>query len=388
MAKSEMTSYTGFTGGSLNQVWRIERSSARRSEIGNFYKPAMVRFDDGELLAAPFLSTYPGDDTSTYEERLVFLSSTDDGLTWTEVGARLAGREPRMQILSDGTLMMTYMILEADLNMPKGRKSFVYGTTRSADRGRTWEPPLWLGPDSGGRESELLMGSRNLLEMPDRSLLFGVSNWDDAAWDTPSDGAAAPKFRNWFLRSTDAGRTWPEKIPLTVRYTEPADVPLFTEADLHLCPSGRVIAIPRFGARYPKKGTIPKEGCEQGDHLRIFSLADNGTTFVEEREFLDYASLHPHLMDLADGRLLCAYTHRNFPFGTQAVVSADEGGTWSDDNPFILAWFSWNSSCGFPSSVLMPDGSVLTAYTTRRHWGLEKTEDELYSEVVRWTVPA
>jgi hypothetical protein len=129
------------------------------------------------------------------------------------------------------------------------------------------------------------------------------------------------------------------------------------------------------------------EGCEQGDHLRIFALRDDSTTWVEEREFMDYAQLHPHTLDLADGRLLCAVTNRNFPFGTQAVVSEDEGRTWSEDKPFILSWFSWNSSCGYPNSVLMPDGSVLTSYTTRRYVDKGSDEKELYSEAVRWRVP-
>lgn len=156
---------------------------------------------------------------------------------------------------------------------------------------------------------------------------------------------------------------------------------------MHRCPSGRVVAISRFVASYPKKGKVPKAGCEQGDNLRIFRLKEDAMTWVEERELLDYGQVHPHLLDLPGGRLLCCYTNRNFPFGAQAIISKDEGRTWSEDNPYILTWFSWDSTCGFPNSVLLSDGSILTAYTYRKYRGLEKTEDEVYSDVVRWQVP-
>jgi len=85
-----------------------------------------------------------------------------------------------MQILSDGTLILTYMILEADLNMPPARKSFVYGTTRSAGRGRSWEPPLWLGPANGGRESVLTAYTTRRhwgLDKTEDELYSGVVRW-------------------------------------------------------------------------------------------------------------------------------------------------------------------------------------------------------------------
>lgn len=386
MAKTEINPYGGFTGDETNQVWQISRFPAQRYQIANLYKPSIIRFDDGEILAAPFLSGVPSEDYSQAEEYFVFFSSRDDGRTWTEVGKRIPGREARMQILKDGTLILTCHFLGQDINNKSGRCQF--GFRRSYDRGRNWETE-WLDVGDLQPEAKDCIASRNVLEMPDGSILLGVSSYDpEIAEDEAASQKSAFRCGNWWFKSFDGGKTWAEKTPVNIEYRKPINFPFFCETDIHRCPSGRVIAISRFSAVYPKEGTYAAEGCEQGDHLRIFSLKDDNVTWVEEREFLQYAQLHPHLLDLPDGRLLCAYTHRNFPFGTQAVVSGDEGRTWTESNPFILAWFSWDSSCGFPCSVNLDDGSVLTCYTTRRLRGLEHTEDELFAEAVRWRVPA
>ena len=50
-------SYPGFPMGmgTYPEVWQVNRLPAERYEIGCFYKPALIRFDDGELLCMPFL---------------------------------------------------------------------------------------------------------------------------------------------------------------------------------------------------------------------------------------------------------------------------------------------------------------------------------------------
>ena len=59
------------------------------------------------------------------------------------------------------------------------------------------------------------------------------------------------------------------------------------------------------------------------------------------------------------------YGNRQLPFGVQAIASRDGGRTWDTDHPLILAWFSWDHHCGNPRSVLLQDGSILTAYYAR-----------------------
>ena len=60
-------------------------------------------------------------------------------------------------------------------------------------------------------------------------------------------------------------------------------------------------------------------------------------------------------------------------FGVEAVVSRDNGETWDLDHKYLLAaWtgnrtdteWSWTQSSQQTSSVLLPDGSILTAFGT------------------------
>ena len=59
-------------------------------------------------------------------------------------------------------------------------------------------------------------------------------------------------------------------------------------------------------------------------------------------------------------------------YGIEAVISRDHGKTWDLDHKFILSsWkanrkddFSWWAACQSTSSVLLPDGSILTVFGT------------------------
>ena len=368
--------YSGFYRGTdtYPEVWATRRLPARRFEIGMFYKPAMVRFDDGELLCMPFRRACVEKAGRWYNnEHFVPLSSLDEGQTWQEVGERIPGREARLQLLNDGTLTTTCHLLADDVSNDSGLT--LMGFMRSEDRGRTWERQ-WLTLEDVQPEAKDYNTSRNVLEMPDGSILLGVSSFSHTDPSFPCG--------DWFFRSTDGGKTWPEKIPAKVNYRTPVNNNFFCETDMVSFESGRILCMSRFGSPYPKKDNPAPPGMEGGTHLRIFALDADTLALTEEREFLEYHKVHPHLLKLRDGRLLCCYGVRHFPFGAQAIISSDEGRTWSEDQPYILSWFSWNSNCGYPNSVEMPDGSILTAYTMRRYPGDRDITDELFSEVVRW----
>ncbi|MBI3974053.1 MAG: exo-alpha-sialidase [Chloroflexi bacterium] len=88
----------------------------------------------------------------------------------------------------------------------------------------------------------------------------------------------------------------------------------------------------------------------------------------------------PHLLRLADGRILCTYGHRRPPLGVQAVISSDAGETWDVAHPAILADDGETTDLGYPMSVQLPDGSIYTAYYIT-HDGVT------YSLGTRWELP-
>jgi hypothetical protein len=71
---------------------------------------------------------------------------------------------------------------------------------------------------------------------------------------------------------------------------------------------------------------------------------------------------HPgHFLELRDGRLLLTYgTRITGLYGVCARISQDKGKTWSVAK--VLVGAPGPMDCGYPSSVELPDGMIVTAY--------------------------
>ena len=78
------------------------------------------------------------------------------------------------------------------------------------------------------------------------------------------------------------------------------------------------------------------------------------------------------------------YGERNRPYGVRALVSRDGGATWERDKGFILAWDARSSDCGYPSSVQLEDGRILTVYYQVDD--LEKAPQSAKARAVIWRV--
>ncbi len=88
-----------------------------------------------------------------------------------------------------------------------------------------------------------------------------------------------------------------------------------------------------------------------------------------------------HLLRLKDGRLLMTYGHRRKPYGNQTRVSADHGRTWSE--PMIVSGDGSGSDLGYPSTVQLDDGSLLTVWYEKMN-GMTRA----VLRQSRWSVPA
>jgi hypothetical protein len=108
---------------------------------------------------------------------------------------------------------------------------------------------------------------------------------------------------------------------------------------------------------------------------------DQGKTWSEMKVLYEFGRHHPSMVLLPDGRILMTYVVRlgypntaaGFPeVGVEAVVSRDNGQTWDMDHRYILARWestlrgedSWYCSVQSTSTLLMPDGTILTAFGT------------------------
>ena len=68
----------------------------------------------------------------------------------------------------------------------------------------------------------------------------------------------------------------------------------------------------------------------------------------------------PHLYETGDGTVVLSYGYRLPPFGQRARISRDGGVSWSRE--IVLRDDSISSDLGYPATVELRDGSLLTVY--------------------------
>jgi hypothetical protein len=96
--------------------------------------------------------------------------------------------------------------------------------------------------------------------------------------------------------------------------------------------------------------------------LEGYRSRDAGATWVETGVVAaDTGRGNPaSLVRLADGRLCCVYGQRAEPFGIRAVISTDNGATWSAPRTIRDGAADWD--LGYPRSIVRPDGRVVSVY--------------------------
>ena len=73
------------------------------------------------------------------------------------------------------------------------------------------------------------------------------------------------------------------------------------------------------------------------------------------------------------------YGHRRKPFGNQALISIDHGKTWSE--PLIISGDGTNGDLGYPSTVELEDGNLLTAWYEQM-----KTQPRSVLRLAKWKI--
>ena len=291
---------------------------------------------------------------------------------------------------------------------------------RSKDEGRTWTFPrvLFDGPlddrDSGVIETSrgtLLVtsfsgsGYEKRLTIAEKMGADNPNRWPDEQlkrWRAAHARISGPEremeLRSFVLRSADGGRTWsaPRRCPVHSPHgpIELKDGRLLYAGKLfwqgHSDDSLGYIGVCESvddGVSWRWLATIPsRPGDELSGYHELHAVETEEGTIVthirnhnprNEREILQSESrdggrswsvprptgvwgFPSHLLRLRDGRLVMTYGHRRQPLGIQARVSTDHGKTWSD--PIFLWRDATSSDIGYPSTVELDDGSLLTVW--------------------------
>lgn len=109
---------------------------------------------------------------------------------------------------------------------------------------------------------------------------------------------------------------------------------------------------------------IRVQGGPDGD--RYFTVYqsesyDDGQTFTKPHALLRRRGGSPaHLIRHSSGVLISVYGYREEPYGIRAMISNDNGETWDTD--WVLDDTGLSGDLGYPASVEIKDGRILTIY--------------------------
>ena len=349
-------SITGFNGQNMQRFAAIDWQPAARRRVGprGAYKAGFTRLPNGRLVLA-VCRRHPQYDQKAdkrYWQILVF-ASDDEGETWTEIGKTpLVGKEPALAALPAGALVLTAQNMDRRKSAADRRMN----AYRSIDGGRTWRETT---VDEGDSRYPY---PRNIFLDTDGSLLCLRDDGMDMT----------------LCRSTDGGKTWTfttGKVDWAPKDMHPGGV--FAEIGMIRKRSdGRLLAVIRR--------EIPGYIGEGFEDTFLSESADNGKTWSRPWRASGTAEVHGCLTELSDGRLVLTYASYHLPYGVVAVVSDDGGRTWDRKHPIQLA-VSATCYTGWPVTLELDDGSLITSYATTIY--AKKDPPTSACEVVRWRLP-
>jgi len=292
---------------------------------GAGYFPVLIKLRDGSL-AAVLRSGAPHIGVGG---RLDFVRSPDGGKTWsspqTIVYMPPDTRNPAFGQAPDGKLILAFAVTGP---YPKGKWQPPISTrysvwlTLSEDNGQTWLPPRSL------KVSPLAYGSPygKIVSLPDGTLLLPVYQWDEEQ-----------RYGSYILRSRDGGWNWDEPTLIAEGHNEAA---------LTVLPDGTLLAVVR----------------RNDNSLSECYSEDGGRTWTPPQKLTE-APYHPaDVIVLSSGRVLLTFGRRIEPYGAEAVLGEFENGRvkWLWETRTLIEWRAANPDCGYPSSVQLDDGTIVT----------------------------
>ena len=335
------------------------------------YKPCIARLPNGHLLLTAF-HQHKREGNKVLEQILLFRSS-DGGRKWSgPEELPILGREPYLTVLKDGTVFITVHLLADDV---RNKLGYTHGYIhRSTDLGHTWQSTRT--ESEGIKPKAANHSSRNVLELPDGTLLLGVDY----------DGGGGPYF---VWRSADRGKTWDrtqrcEPVGFKSQYG------FFQgEAWLWLARSGKILALVRVDSNdIPIEGRPTVGRDDQDDHFMLWESLDTGRTFRKVQDLGDYGEMYMSLVRLQDLRLLLTFTvrQRKPPLGVRAVLGVErhDGLTVDFEHDRLMLDTKTGSRYqggGFGPTVQLPDGTLVTCCSYRGQ------DDKTHLEVIRWRLP-
>ena len=325
--------------------------------FGYYGWPSVCRMEDGTLAV---VTSGPRMGHLCFQGKTALFLSRDDGETWMGptiiTDSPLDDRDAGILPLGGKKLLVMWFTLpgarlphyqQAIDNMTPQQSAAVKALTMhytpeidaqwagsltrlSADGGATWSEPRFCpltsphGPIFLRDGRIMIVGKEYPEKEGDGRICCAVSSDEGAAWDVIG------------------------VLPLP----ESATYANLHEPDVVELPDGRLLAQIRYQH-------CPKNHSQEG--FTIFqSVSDDGGKTWSTMQPLHVCGSPPHLLLHSSGVLVSTYGRREKPFGLMAMFSRDMGKTWETE--YQLDVNPHSGDLGYPASVELPDGSILTVW--------------------------
>jgi hypothetical protein len=321
--------------------------------------PTLTRRKNGQLL---LVCSGGREDHVCPFGRVEMMTSSDDGQTWgwprVLLDSDTDDRDAGVLETSRGTLLVTTFtslayekVLQAAEKKKAGEpgawpaarlKAWLAAHNRLTAQQREAQLGQWIIHSTDGgvtwspRYSSIVNSPHGPIELSDGRLLYaGKELWTG-------------QRRVGVCESLDDGRSWRWLSEIPARPNDTA----VNYHELHAVETmgGRIIVHIRNHNKANDRETLQTESTDGG---KTWSVP----------QAIGVWGLPSHLLRLRNGHLLMTYGHRRTPLGNQARVSKDGGRNWSD--PMILSADGASGDLGYPSTVELEDGTLLTAWYER-----------------------
>ncbi len=355
---------------SLNAEHGIICSMPKEYFFGYFGWPSITKTHDGTLIAGA--SGLRHKHVDPWGKTVLFYSK-DSGQNWTGPNiindTPLDDRDVGLITLDDGSVLASWFTLDEKSYMSK--KAHSTSEPEILEELEFWDDKTinhyagsYVMKSSNGisfnrRIRIPVTAPHGPIQLKDRSLLYLGRYFNN---DQEKRGIMVYK-------SYDRGLTWVETCAVD---TGSFDVDYCHEPHAVELDDGKIIGMVRY----------------QKDCFTFFKiLSDDGGKTWSNPVPTNAKGSPPHLLKHSSGAIICVYGYRGYPktgtnppYGQLAMISYDNGNTWTGE--YAIRLDTPNYDTGYPASIELSDKSILTVYYQQA-----KPEDLPGLLWSRWNLP-